>query len=249
MFVAASTECFPELSLFQSLDLMADLEYSSVVIAIHEGGNQLKPSEVASDVEKVASLCRDTHRLNIGGYNIQINAQGETYYDHFGACCRLAKTTKVVSLSVSSAELGTPFNEEVEHLRRLVSIATLEGVLVSIKTQIGRLSQDPDTVVELGDNVKGLGVTLDPSHFICGPHGGRSFEQLMKYVYHVQLRDSRKDKLQVRIGQGQIEYGKLIGQLRRANFDRCLEVNLCPMPEAEHASEMRKIRLLLESLL
>lgn len=249
MIVAASTECFRDLPLLAALGKMSDLEFSSVVIAIHEDGNQIKPSQVAENMEKAAGICRDTHRLNIGGYNLQINATGEQYYEQFTACCRLAKATKVVSLTVPSAELGTPFNEEVEHLRRLVAIATLEGALVSIKTQGGRLSQDPDTVVVLCDNVKGLGVTLDPSHFICGPHAGRSFDQLMKYVYHVQLRDTQKDQLQVRVGQGEIEYGRLITQLRRVNFERCLEVNLAELPGVEQSSEMRKIRLLLESLL
>jgi sugar phosphate isomerase/epimerase len=125
----------------------------------------------------------------------------------------------------------------------------LEGSLVSIKTEVGCLSQDPDTVVVLCDNVKGLGVTLDPSHFICGPHRGRGFDQLLKYVYHVQLRDSKQGQLQVRVGQGEMEYGKLIAQLRRVGYERCLEVNLSEMPGVEQASELRKLRLLLESLM
>jgi sugar phosphate isomerase/epimerase len=249
VFVAASTECYRDLPLLEVLGKLSDLEYSSVVIAIHESGNQLKPSEVAQDVEKAASLCRDTHRLNLGGYNIQIEATGEEYYEQFTACCRLAKATKVASLTIPSSELGTPFNEEVERLRRLVAIATLEGALVSMKTESGRLTQDPDTAVVLCDNVKGLGVTLDPSHFVWGPHSGRSYDQLMKYVYHVQLRDTRKDTFQVRVGQGEVEYGKLVSQLRRVKYNRCLEVNLQPLPEVDQASELRKIRLLLESLL
>ena len=149
MFVAASTECYPDLPLLEVLGKLVDLEYSSVAIAIHENGIHLKPSEVAQNVEKAAALCRDTHRLNLGGYSIQIEATGEEYYDQFSACCRLAKATKVGSLTIPSSELGTPFNEEVERLRRLVAIATLEGALVSMKTQAGRLTQDPDTAVVL----------------------------------------------------------------------------------------------------
>ena len=61
-------------------------------------------------------------------YSVQIDAQGDEHYRQFAACCKLAKATKVVTLTVPSAELGTPFNEEVEHLRRLVAIAKLEGV-------------------------------------------------------------------------------------------------------------------------
>ena len=248
MIVAASTECFPDHSLVEAIDRLKDLEYSATVIAIHDDG-PFRAAQVAEDLEKAIGICRDTHRLDIAGYSIDIRAQGAEHYKQFEACCKLAKATKVVSITVPSAELGTPFNEEVEHLRRLVDIATVEGALVSIRSQIGRLSQDPDTVVVLCDNVKGLGVTLDPSHYISGPHAGRSYDQLMKYTYHVQLRDSTKDELQVRVGQGEVDYSRLVNQLRRADYRRALCVNMTHLPESDHNSEMRKIRLLLESLL
>ena len=44
----------------------------------------------------------------------------------------MAKAIKVVTLTVRSAELGTPFNAEVERLRALVAIATMEGVRVGL---------------------------------------------------------------------------------------------------------------------
>lgn len=251
MFVAGSTSCFPEMSLVDAIERLSDLEYSATEIAMYESGNQVKPSQVVDNVEKAIALCRDTHRLTIGGYDVQIEATGEEHYRQFQAICHLAKATKVVSLTVPSAELGTPFNQEVEHLRRLVDLANVEGVLVSIVSQIGRLSEDPDTVVVLCDNVKGLGVTLDPSHYICGPHAGRDFDQLPKYTYAVHLRDTSKDKLQVRVGQGEVEYSRLINQLRLVRYDRSLCVKMtAPLePDLDHHSEMRKIRLLLESLL
>ena len=34
----------------------------------------------------------------------------------------------------------------------------------------------------------------------------------MKYVVHVHLRDTSREQLQVRIGQGEVEYGRLITQ-------------------------------------
>ena len=249
MFVAASTECFPEMSLVDAIERLSDLEYSAVVIGINEAVGQVKPSEVVANLEKAISYCRDTHRLDLAGFSVDIEAQGEEHYRQFEACCKLAKATKVVSLSVPSSELGTPFNEEVEHLRRLVRIATIEGVLVSIRTQVGRLSEDPDTVVVMCDNAKGLGVTLDPTAFVCGPHTSRGYDKLLSYVYHVNLRDSSKDEFQVRVGQGSIEYSKLVGQLRRMKYQRALCVDMKSLEGTDHNSEMRKIRLLLESLL
>lgn len=249
MFVAASTECFESLPLTTALERLIELEFSSVEVALHQHGGQLKPTDVAADLERSVNLCRALHRLDLIGYSVQIDAQGEEYYRQFSACCRLAKATKVVQITVPSAEIGTPFNEEVEHLRKLVGIAQQDGVRVSIKSQLGRQSQDADTVVVLCDNVPGLGLTLDPSPYICGPYAGRSIDKLMKYVYHVHLRDTSKKQFQVRVGQGEIEYGRLITQLRRLKYNRALSINIQEMPDVDQLGEMRKLRLLLESLL
>ncbi len=249
MYVAASSECFPQLSLDSVYQRLVDLEYTSVEIAVHEKGNQLKPSQVYADVDKAIALCRETYRLTIAAYSIDIDSPEDLYYKHFAACCRLAKATKVVAVVVPAAELGTPFNAEIERLRELVSIAGREGVQVGVRTETGRVTQDPDTAGVLCDNVKGLGITLDPSHYIFGPHAGGSYDNLMKHVYHVHLRDTTREKLQVRIGQGQVEYGRLISQLVKVNYHRALSVHISEMEGVDHNGELRKMRLLLESLL
>lgn len=249
MIVAASTDCFPDLSLSGALKKLVDLEFNNVDITIHEDGKQLKPSEVLADFEGVLQRCRNTYRMAPAAFSVDIQAEGEDYYRQFGACCRLAKAIKVVTITVPSGELGTPFNAEVERLRELVAIAATHGIRVSIKTQAGRMSENPDTAVVLCNSVKGLGITLDPSEFICGPHQGAPYDQVFKYVHHVHLRDSTKSQRQVRVGQGEVEYGKLIGQLERHRYDRCLSIHSAPMEGVDQDGELRKLRLLLESLL
>jgi len=249
VFVAASTECFENLPLATALERLIELEFSNVEVALHEGGSQLKPSEVAEDLERAFNQCRALNRLDLIAYSVQITAQGEEHYRQFAACCRLAKATKVVTITVPSAELGTPFNEEVEHLRKLVGIAQADGVRVSIKSQLGCQSQDPDTVVVLCDNVPGLGLTYDPSPYICGPYANRNHDKLMKYVHHVHLRDTSKKQFQVRVGQGEIEYGRIISLLRKQKYNRALSINVSEMPDIDQLGELRKLRLLLESLL
>ncbi len=248
MFVAASSECFPGLSFEGVLQRLVDLEYTNIEIAIHERDGPIKPSTVLNDLESTIAACRETYRLTISGYSVDIEAEGEEYYRQFAACCRLAKATKVVSLSVPAGELGTPFNAEIERLQRLVDTAAREGVLVSIKTETGRITQDPDTAVVLCDNVKGLGITLDPSHYIYGPHAGGNYDQVMKHVYNVHLRDTTKDKLQIRVGQGEVEYSRLVTQLTRVKYHRALVVHITEMDGVDHAAELRKMRLLLESI-
>ncbi|MCC7336313.1 MAG: sugar phosphate isomerase/epimerase [Pirellulaceae bacterium] len=249
MYVAVSTDCLPDLQMPEVVDACADLEFTTVEIALRENGSVLSPSRIDAEFDKAVHLARRSHRLEVCSYDVHIDAKGDEYFQHFEAVCRLGKATKVVTLTVPSGELGVPFNEEVERLQRLVDVAEGEGVRVSMKTQIGRLSEDPDTVKVLCDNVKGLGITLDPSHFHCGPSSTKNLDKIMEYVFHVHLRDSKKNQLQVRVGQGEIEYGKIVSQLSKVGYSHALSIQMAPMPEFDQRSELRKLRLLLETLL
>ena len=249
MYVAASTACFPDLPYDEVISKLVDLEYTRVELNIHESRGDLRPSEVAADLEHALAFCRQTQRLTPVAYSVEIEAEGDDYFHQFAAICRLAKATKVVTLVVRSAELGTPFNAEVERLQELVSIATVDGAVVAVKTEIGRMTEDADTIGVLCENVKGLAVTLDPTHFTYGAGADRPYDSVLKYVAHVHLRDSSKGALQVRVGQGEIEYGRLISQLTLAKYNRALTVDLRPLAELDQMAEMRKTRLLLESLL
>lgn len=246
MFVAASTDCFPELPLDAALSRLVDLEFNCVEIGIRPDGPGLKPADVLADVDRTIAVCRNTQRLTPVAYSVEPDP-GDDYFKQFAACCKLAKATKVVAITVRSGELGTPFNAEIERLRELAKIAAVDGVLVGVLTQEGRISQDPETAVVLCQQVKGLGLTLDPSAFICGPHKGGQYNQVFKHVVNVHLRDTTKDRFQVRIGQGEVEYSRLITQLAMAHYNRALCVHITEMEGAEHTGEMRKMRLLLES--
>ncbi|MCA9193717.1 MAG: sugar phosphate isomerase/epimerase [Planctomycetales bacterium] len=249
MYIAVSTDCLPELQVPEVVEALADLEFTTVEIALRENGSALSPSRIDAEFDRAIHLARRSHRLEVCSYDVHIDAQGEEYYQQFEAVCRLGKATKVVTLTIPSGELGTPFNEEVERLQKLVDIADSEGVRVAMKSQIGCLSEDPDTVKVLCDNVKGLGLALDPSHYHCGPYPNKNLDRIMPYVFHVHFRDSKGKQLQVRVGQGEIEYGRVISQLQRVGYQHALSVQMTPMPDIEQRGELRKLRLLLETLI
>jgi len=248
VIVSASTECFPELSLSGAIERLAELEFTAVEIDVHEDGH-LEPAKVLADSEWALAECADLQRLRPVAVSF---ASPETpdVYERFEACCKLAKAIGVVILVVESSELGTPFNGEIERLRKLVSIASGAGQVVGVKTQSDRMTQDAETTASLCRNVPGLGVTLDPSYFIYG-HGKKqaSWDPILQYVCHAHLRDTKPDTFQVRIGQGNVEYGKLVAQLQRFNFNRALCAHMPPLEGVDQTGELRKMRLLLESLL
>lgn len=251
MFVTAATECFPDLGPDAVLEQLIDLGYTSIEIALNESapGGWMKPSEIAANLEAAINRCGSTKRLDIAALSLQFDADGDAYYAQFEAICKLAKALKVVTLVIPSSPLGTPFNEEIERLKKLVALAALEGSVVALKTEIDCMTQDVDTAVVFCQHVKGLGLALDPTCYTTGPHKGKPIDKLLPHVRHVHLRDSTKDEFQVRVGQGELDYGKLVTQLSRVKYRRSLSVLMTPMEEIEHAPEIRKLRLLLDSLL
>ena len=250
MFVCASTDCFPDLPKDDVLPTLVDLEFSAVELPLRDDARAwYSPARVVESLDHALEAFRDTHRLVIAALTVEPTGPRQAYYEQFAACCKLAKALRVVPLVVPAAELGTPFNEEIERLRELVRIASLEGCQVAMRTEIGCMTEDPDTAVVLCNNVKGLGLTLDPSHYIAGPRQGRDYSKVLPYVYHVHLRDSSKSSLHVRVGQGEVDYGKLLGQLEKVGYNRALSIDMPPLEGHDSRAEMRKIRLLLESLL
>ena len=249
MFVAATTDCYENQPLDFVFDKLSHLEFANVELAIREGSKHLTPQQVRDEFDATCNRCQSTKRLTISGFFFDLTTKHPEYIELFTACCKLAKATKVVTISVASGDHDTYFNEEVERCKQLVKIAEQHGVRVGLRTQVGHLSDDPDKVSVFCKHVKGLGLSLDPSHYIYGRGEDVDYDHLLEYVHNVTLRDSTKDDLQVRIGQGVVEYGKLINTLRKMGYDRALCVDIQAQPDVDHDGELRKLRLLLESLL
>lgn len=249
MFVAASTGCFSGLGFLETIDKLADLEYTTMEVLVNEDHGQIRPSEFATKFDSFVQICRTSRRVTPVSFFFDVDPEDPKYYEYFEACSRLAKAVKVVSISVRSGKLGTPFNGEVERLRRLVETGVHDGVHVGIMTESDSLTETPETVGSLCKSVPGLTVTLDPSHYIYGCPKPKDYDSLIEHVSHVRLRDTTKDQFQVQIGQGVIEYGRLVIQLGKVGYRRALCVDLAELPNVDPIAELRKMRYLLESLL
>jgi sugar phosphate isomerase/epimerase len=245
--------CFARHPLEIALRSIAELEFHKFELAIHEGGPHLKPSEVEGDIGAAATRLRVSPGLVPSAFSVEIEAAtDEDYLKQFKAVCRLARISAVPLVSLTASPVGAAMDAEIARLQKLTSLADGEGVLVDVETKNGTLTEDPDQAVALCQAVPGLGLTYDPSHYLTGPYKNRSHDQIFPYVRHVRLRDTGKkpDQFQVRVGQGQVEYGRIITQLSRHRYDRVLAVDIRDVPDLPFnmTPEVRKLKYLLESL-
>ena len=254
MFVACSTVCFSKEPLESALRHIAELEFNKIDLAIVEDSPHLRPSEAADHPEATLHRVRYGPSLTPSALDLNFgDADPKTYRRRFEAMCRLAKPLTVAVLTIPAAPLGTPFDDEVTRLRSLTDYASREGLVLTLETHSETLTSDPAVAVALCKAVSGLGLTLDPSHYISGPLQGGSFDEVYPYVQNVHFRDTgrKPGEFQVKIGQGEVEYGRVVSQLERHGYNRALTVAI--RDDIENSFdvevEVRKLKLLLESLL
>jgi sugar phosphate isomerase/epimerase len=251
VFVACSTSCFGKYPLEQALRTIAELEFNKIDVAIHDESPHLRPADVADDVQSAAHQLRMGAGLAPVAFSVEIGTPDEKeYHRQLRAVCRLARLCAVPLITMPP--VAGDLEAEVRRLTELVREAAQEGVQLVVESRIGTVTEDPDAAVELCERVPGLGLTFDPSHYLAGPHQAKSFEQVYPYVRHVHLRDTGRgpNQFQVRVGQGEVEYGRIVSQLSRHQYERALTVDIRDIPDAPFPMEpeVRKLKYLLESL-
>jgi len=251
VIVACSTLCFSHMPLDEALRRMRDLHFAKADLAIHAAGPHLTPAEVAADVSKIAVRLKAAN-MPIAAFHLDFgDAPDDVAREQFQAIARLARLMAVPVLTIGAAPRGTEPTAEYARLADLVGLATREGLILTLETRTGTMTEEPVAALELCRAVPGLGLALDPSHWLSAA-AAKDDEAPFRYVKHVRLRDSSRkpNEFQVRVGQGEVEFGKIHGQLERSKYDRTLTVDVRDVPNSPFPvePEVRKLKFLLESM-
>ena len=79
----------------------------------------------------------------------------------------------------------------------------------------------------------------------------QNVDQMAKMIYHVRLRDSSREAMQVSLGLGENDFARIIGALEEEGYTQGLTIDLHPghFDDDGRLLELRKMRRLLESQL
>ena len=171
MFVACSTLCFAREPLEKALRQILELEFDKFELAIVEDGQHLRPSEVGEDPEAALQRLRSGPSLTPSSLHLDfgpVDWSDPVHRRRFENLCRFAKLLGVAVITMHAEPLGTPIDQELKRLSSLSAHAMRSGLVLAMLTHSDTLTGDPQVALQLCKSIPGLGLTLDPSHFLQG---------------------------------------------------------------------------------
>jgi sugar phosphate isomerase/epimerase len=256
MFVACNTLCFAREPTETALRHIVELEFDKFELALVEEGQHIRLSEAGDDPEEAVAKLRQGPSLVPSSIYLDfgpVDWGDPLNYKRFEGLCKLAKLLSVAVLTLHASPRGTSIDDEIKRLTTLAGSAMRKGLVPCLLTHSETLTADPQVAVQLCQAVPGSGITLDPSHYLQGPIPEVDFDCVFPYVQNVQLRDTGTGpgEFQVRVGQGKVDYARIVNMLQRHGYNRALTVTIIDRLENpfDREVEVRKLKLLLETLI
>lgn len=117
------------------------------------------------------------------------------------------------------------FDRGADGLRYLVAEGVRRGLQVRIEPHIESVTWQPDLVLQMLAAVPGLSLTLDYSHFVFHAIPLEQIARLDPHATHWHARQARPGQGQCRLGQGTIDFERIVRGLRARGYAGalCLE--------------------------
>jgi sugar phosphate isomerase/epimerase len=238
---------FPLLTFERALQAISLLDIPRYDVGAHEGASHIQPSEVEANPQRVAQ--RIHHAAGAAGLHPSdfFPTFGKGFRDRpvnavepevrqanlarFRAiviCARTIGARGVTLLpGVVWEELGPErsFDLAVEALKELVAVAHDASLRLSVEAHLESVAESPALAGRLCDEVPGLKLTLDYSHFVAGGHPVEDVHPLVRHAGHFHARQAAPGRLQAGERDGVLDFGDIVGRLAEAGYDRdlCVE--------------------------
>jgi sugar phosphate isomerase/epimerase len=238
--LACADFTFPLLTHDKVLDLIALLEFEGVDIGLFEGRSHLWPSkEFVSPAKSGKQLARKLadRCLRCADVFLQMDPSFVPYAINHPdeARRRHARDWFLKTLDYASASgakhvttlPGVLFKEEkpadswrrsFEELAWRVEQAKRQRLIFSVEAHVGSIAPKPTEALKLVQNVPGLTLTLDYTHFTRAGLPDSAIEPLMAHASHFHARGARRGRLQASFQKNTIDYARVVCAMRETNY-------------------------------
>src|SRR5262249_12025086 len=112
----------------------------------------------------------------------------------------------------------------VEILRELAKVSNDAGVRLNIEPCEPSVADNPQDAIRLCEEVPGLGLTLDYSHFIDPGYDQSSIEPLHRFARHFHARQAAPGKRVEAVNKGTIDFKRIISLLKQQGYSGVIAV-------------------------
>jgi sugar phosphate isomerase/epimerase len=165
----------------------------------------------------------------------------DQYEKQFQAVAKFAARVKARLINIMAPSNKADRQDAAAKLKKLVAIASGDGVVLTIETHVGQITERPAEALWLCRQVPGLALTLDPSHYYAGPNQGTNFDAVYPFVQGTGFRAGGMSwgAIQLPWGQGPIDFTAVVRKLEAAGYKGCYA--------AEYIEGFNKVDALAES--
>ena len=256
--LACADFTFPLLTHEQALDLIAMLGMEGVDIGLFEGRSHLHPSREFSEARAGESLRQkvDDRGLKVADVFLQMDPDFTVYAINHPEESRRQKArdwflrtldyAKACGSPHVTALPGVLFEEETaddslgrcrDELAWRVDQARDAGVIFGVEAHVGSLVPTPKQALQLVQNVAGLTLTVDYTHFTKDGVADPEVEPMLAHASHFHVRGACQNRLQCSFQQNVVDYGRVVKVLQSQEYSGYLGVEYVWI-DWEHCNEV-----------
>jgi len=242
MRVGGCTFAFGPKPLEEACRSLKELGFRIVDLGVCLGNTQINPFDASENPGAVADTvnrCLDDLGLERGecfvlDFGQPINHPDEgvrqvtrrrfkslTRFARLAGCPSIMLVPGIVHESIGKEQ---SYELAAQELRILCKTAADEGVLLNIEPCEPSVVQDPKDAFRLCEDVPGLGLTLDYSHFIDPGYSQAEVEPLHRFARHLHARQAAPGKRVEAVQKGTIDFGRIISLLKRGRYQGVIAV-------------------------
>jgi len=231
---------FPLLTHDHALSLIAMLGFEGVDIGLFEGRSHLWPSREFKDVAASARQLKgklDDCGLRPADIFLQLDNEFTPYaVNHpeaarrqksrdwflktldYAAYCDCGHMTTLPGVHFEGESYDASFARAVNELQWRVDQARTADIVFAVEAHVGSLVPDPLSAERLVQQVAGLTLTLDYTHFTRLGMADAAVEPLLKYASHFHVRGARQGRLQESFARNTIDYERVHHAMKTAGY-------------------------------
>ncbi len=145
-----------------------------------------------------------------------------------------ASSMRIAGVTVLPGFYDTEWEEAFDlvaaELRGYVEAGSEGGLQVSIEPHVESVTDSPARTLRMLDEVPGLTLTLDYSHFIHGGYAQAEIEILDQHARHMHVRQAALGQLAAPVNDGTIDYRRVLAHLQELGYTGALTTEYVPSP-------------------